>query len=107
VNTATNMTEVRSRIAATRVLSAAIVDAPEYAAPLARALLTGGLNVMEVTFRNVHAMECVRRIRAEVPDMCVGAGTLLTPAQIDEARAAGAQFGVSPGFNPRVVQAAG
>src|SRR5689334_5487924 len=98
--------QIQSRLAARRVLSAANIHALEQAAPLAAALLAGGLDVMEVTFRFPHAAECVRRIRAEVPGMIVGAGTLLTPAQIDEARAAGAQFGVSPGFNPRVVRAA-
>lgn len=98
--------EIRNRIATRRVLSAAIVDRPEHAVPLARALLAGGLDVMEITFRNAHAADCVRQIRREVPAMAVGAGTLLSEAQLDEARAAGAQFGVSPGFNPRVVQAA-
>lgn len=98
--------QVQGRIGARRVLSAAIIDAAEHAVPLARALLAGGLDVMEVTFRNAHAAECVRRIRAEVPGMCVGAGTLLSAAQIDEARAAGAQFGVSPGLNPPVARAA-
>lgn len=87
-----------------RILSAAVIDDPVRAVPLARALLAGGLRVMEVTFRNPHAAECIRRIRREVPEMAVGAGTLLTPAQIDEARGAGAQFGVSPGFNPAVVR---
>lgn len=92
------------RISARRLLSAAIIGSPDHAVPVARALLAGGLDVMEVTFRNTHAAECIRRIRAGVPDMAVGAGTLLTPAQVDEARAAGAQFGVSPGFNPTVVR---
>jgi 2-dehydro-3-deoxyphosphogluconate aldolase / (4S)-4-hydroxy-2-oxoglutarate aldolase len=87
-----------------RILSAAIIDDPLYAVPLARALLAGGLGIMEVTFRNAGAAECLRRIRSEVPAMAVGAGTLLSPAQVDEARAAGAQFGVSPGFNPTVVR---
>ncbi|MEI8037784.1 MAG: bifunctional 4-hydroxy-2-oxoglutarate aldolase/2-dehydro-3-deoxy-phosphogluconate aldolase [Verrucomicrobiota bacterium] len=87
-----------------RILSAAVIDDPAHAVPLARALLAGGLGIMEVTFRNAHAAECILRIRSEVPEMIVGAGTLLTPAQIDEALAAGAGFGVSPGFNPTVVR---
>jgi|APCry1669189000_1035189.scaffolds.fasta_scaffold01649_4 2-dehydro-3-deoxyphosphogluconate aldolase/(4S)-4-hydroxy-2-oxoglutarate aldolase len=87
-----------------RILSAAVIDDPAHAVPLARALLAGGLGIMEVTFRNAHAAECIRRIRHEVPAMTVGAGTLLTPVQIDEAIKAGAQFGVSPGFNPTVVR---
>lgn len=91
-------------IAVRRVLSAAVIPAPDDAVRAAQALLAGGLDVMEVTFRSAHAAECVRRIRAEVPGMTVGAGTLLMPAQVDEARAAGAQFGVSPGFNPTVVR---
>lgn len=91
-------------IVARRILSAAVIPAPELAVSVARALLAGGLDVMEVTFRNAHAAECIRRIRAEVPGMTVGAGTLLTPAQVDAACAAGAEFGVSPGFNPTVVR---
>lgn len=93
-----------AQVSAGGVLAAVVVDSPEHAVPLGQALLAGGLGVMEVTFRNVHAAECVRRIRAEVPAMTVGAGTLLTPDQVDVARAAGAQFGVSPGFNPMVVR---
>lgn len=98
-----NIPELNQLLARTRLLSAAVIDDPAHAVPLARALLAGGLDVMEVTFRNPHAAECVRRIRAEVPTMQVGAGTLLSPAQVDAAAAAGAQFGVTPGFNPRVV----
>jgi 2-dehydro-3-deoxyphosphogluconate aldolase/(4S)-4-hydroxy-2-oxoglutarate aldolase len=93
-----------STLATARILTAAVIDSPELAGPLARALLVGGLGVMEVTFRNAHAAECIRRIRAEVPAMCVGAGTLLSPGQIKTAREAGAQFGVSPGFNPGVTR---
>lgn len=98
-----NGAELNQLLNRTRLLSAAVIDDVAHAVPLARALLNGGLDLMEVTFRNAHAADCIRRIRAEVPAMHVGAGTLLTPAQIDEARAAGAQFGVTPGFNPRVV----
>lgn len=94
------------RISRRRILSAAVIDDPDHAVPLAKALLAGGLDVMEVTFRNSHAAECIRRIRTEVPDMWVGAGTLLTADQLDEAIAAGARFGVSPGFNPSVVREA-
>jgi 2-dehydro-3-deoxyphosphogluconate aldolase/(4S)-4-hydroxy-2-oxoglutarate aldolase len=96
--------ELATALSRARILSAAVIDDPAHAVPLARALLAGGLGVMEVTFRNAHATECIRRIRAEVPGMLVGAGTLLTPAQVDQARAAGAAFGVTPGFNPTVVR---
>lgn len=96
----------QQRIASRRVLSAAVIDSPDHAVPLAKALLAGGLDVMEVTFRNEHAAECIRRISEEVPEMLVGAGTLLTVAQLDEAIAAGARFGLSPGFNPTIMRAA-
>ncbi len=98
-----NVAEFNLILARARLLSAAVIDDVAHAVPLARALLAGGLDVMEVTFRNAHAADCIRRIRAEVPAMHVGAGTLLTPAQVDQARAAGASFGVTPGFNPTVV----
>lgn len=99
-----NHTQLGAALGRARILSAAVIDDPAHAVPLARALLAGGLDVMEVTFRNAHAAECIRRIRAEAPSMVIGAGTLLTPAQVDEARTAGAAFGVTPGFNPTVVR---
>lgn len=95
---------VTDLIARRRLLPAAVIDSPGFAVPLARALLAGGLDVMEATFRNPHAAECIRRIRAEVPGMTIGAGTLLRPSDIDAAVEAGARFGVSPGFNPTVVR---
>ncbi|MBS1852865.1 MAG: bifunctional 4-hydroxy-2-oxoglutarate aldolase/2-dehydro-3-deoxy-phosphogluconate aldolase [Acidobacteria bacterium] len=94
------------RIKARRILAAATLPSADLAVPVARALCEGGLDVMEVVFRSRGAAASIERIRAHVPDMQVGAGTLLTCAQIEEALAAGAQFGVSPGFNPTVVKAA-
>ena len=72
------------------------------AAPLARALCEGGLPVAEVTFRAAGAAGAIKIMKETFPDMIVGAGTVLTVAQIDEALAAGAQFIVSPGFNSRL-----
>ena len=99
-----NHPQLVAALSRARILSAAVIDDPAHAVPLARALQVGGLSVMEVTFRNPHAAECIRRIISEVPGMLVGAGTLLTSAQVDEARAAGAAFGVTPGFSPNVVR---
>jgi 2-dehydro-3-deoxyphosphogluconate aldolase / (4S)-4-hydroxy-2-oxoglutarate aldolase len=82
------------------------VEKPEDAVPLAQALLEGGLNVVEVTFRAANAAEAVHSIAQKVPEMILGAGTLLTAAQVNAAREAGAQFGVAPGLNPDVVAAA-
>ena len=82
------------------------VDTANDAVLLAQALLAGGLNVIEVTFRATNAAEAVHAIAQKVPEMILGAGTLLTLAQVREAKEAGAQFGVAPGLNLDVVSAA-
>lgn len=81
----------------------AIEDA-EKAVPLAKALVAGGLPAAEVTFRTAAAEDAIRRICAEVPEMLVGAGTVLTTEQVDRALDAGCKFIVSPGFNPEIVK---
>lgn len=73
------------------------------AVPLAKALVAGGLPAAEITFRTTAAAESIRAIAEACPEVVVGAGTVLTTKQVDEAVAAGAQFIVSPGFNPKVV----
>lgn len=75
------------------------------AVPLARALVAGGVRVLEVTLRTPVALECMARIAAEVPEALVGAGTLRSAADVQAARAAGCRFGVSPGWLPEVAQA--
>jgi 2-dehydro-3-deoxyphosphogluconate aldolase/(4S)-4-hydroxy-2-oxoglutarate aldolase len=99
-------TEIEAIIAAARLLPVVVLDHPEDAAPLARALVAGGLPVAEVTFRTEAAAAAIRAMVDEVPDILVGAGTVLTVAQVDAAHAAGAQFLVTPGFNPAVVSRA-
>ena len=76
---------------------------PDDAVPLCRALARGGLPVAEITFRTAAAEESIRRVAAELPEVLVGAGTVLTVEQADKAMAAGAKFIVTPGFNPEVV----
>lgn len=73
------------------------------AAPLAKALCEGGVPVAEVTFRAAGAPLAIKLMKETCPDMIVGAGTVTTTAQIDEAIAAGAQFIVTPGFDPELV----
>ena len=73
------------------------------AAPLARALCEGGIPVAEVTFRAAGADTAIRLMKEACPEMIVGAGTVLTTEQIDRALAAGAEFIVSPGFDPELV----
>lgn len=92
------------------VISVLIIDNAEHAVPLAKALLAGGVDAMELTLRTSAAIDALSRIRQEVPEMLAGIGTVLKMSQIDEIVAAGAQFAVSPGLNPDVVkhaQAAG
>ena len=86
-----------------RIVPVITIKEAESAVPLGRALSDGGLPCAEVTFRTAGAAEAIRRIAGELPEMLVGAGTVLTPEQAAEARAAGAKFVVSPGFSPRVV----
>ena len=88
------------------IIPVIVIEDEAQAVPLARALVKGGLPVLEVTFRTKAAAGAIAAIAREVPDAVVGAGTLLTPAMVKAAKAAGATFGVAPGFDPVVVQAA-
>jgi len=76
------------------------------AVPLARALVRGGLRVLEITLRTGVALEALRAIAGEVPDVVVGAGTVLNGRQLEQARQAGARFAVSPGCTPGLATAA-
>lgn len=89
-----------------RLVCVAVIDKPEDAVPLAQALLAGGLNCIEVTFRTAGAADSIARIRKEIPHMTVGAGTLLSADNVKAAVDAGAQFGVSPGLSEAVSRAA-
>ncbi|MDR2718476.1 MAG: bifunctional 4-hydroxy-2-oxoglutarate aldolase/2-dehydro-3-deoxy-phosphogluconate aldolase [Treponema sp.] len=79
------------------------IDDVEKAVPLAKALAAGGIPCAEITFRTAQGEDAIRRIAAGAPEVLVGAGTVLTTDQVDRAVSAGAQFIVSPGFNPQVV----
>ncbi|MFT6933108.1 MAG: 2-dehydro-3-deoxyphosphogluconate aldolase/(4S)-4-hydroxy-2-oxoglutarate aldolase [Paracoccaceae bacterium] len=81
-----------------------VVDDVAYARPLAEALIAGGLPALEVTLRTPAALDVIREM-ARVPGGVVGAGTLLTPADVRAAKAAGAQFGVSPGATDLLLEA--
>jgi 2-dehydro-3-deoxyphosphogluconate aldolase / (4S)-4-hydroxy-2-oxoglutarate aldolase len=101
-----NTEQVLARICTRGLMPAVGVYTPDAAVEVARAMLAGGLDVMEITFRKPGAHESIAAIRAAIPEMLVGAGTLLSVEQIDLAIKSGAQFGVTPGFNPAVVRAA-
>ncbi len=82
------------------------LDDPAAALPLADALLEGGLPVIEITFRTAAAAEAIRLLARERPSLLVGAGTVLTPANLQAAKENGAVFAVSPGLNPEIVKQA-
>ena len=88
------------------IIPVIVIEKEEQAVPLARALVKGGLPVLEVTFRTKAAPGAIAAIRREVPEAILGAGTLLTPEMVKAAKAAGAVFGVAPGFDPVVLAAA-
>ena len=95
------MNEAISKIGIVPVIK---LNKPEQdAVPLAKALCAGGVPVAEVTFRAAGAATAIRLMKEAFPDMIVGAGTVTNTAQIDEAAAAGAQFIVTPGFDPELV----
>jgi 2-dehydro-3-deoxyphosphogluconate aldolase/(4S)-4-hydroxy-2-oxoglutarate aldolase len=94
------------RIHSSGVIAVLVVDEVRHAVPLARALLAGGIDAMELTLRTPVALDALRTIRAEVPEMLAGIGTILTTTQVEDVARAGASFGVSPGTNPRIIEAA-
>lgn len=87
------------------VVPVVVLEDRAHAVPLARALLAGGIPVVEVTLRSDAALDSVRAIAAEVPGMVVGAGTVCSAAQAEAAVAAGAQFLVSPGSTGQLLDA--
>jgi 2-dehydro-3-deoxyphosphogluconate aldolase/(4S)-4-hydroxy-2-oxoglutarate aldolase len=91
------------RLARLKIVPVIVIDDPAGAVSLANALMEGGLPCAEITFRTAGAAEALRRIAGAVPELLLGAGTVLTVAQAREARSAGAAFVVAPGFNPAVV----
>ena len=97
------MSTAAERFAELGVVPVVVLEDAKDAAPLAKALVEGGLPCAEVTFRTAAAEESIRIMASEYPDMFVGAGTVLTIDQVDRAVAAGAKFIVSPGFDPEIV----
>ncbi len=98
------MNEILKTISNIGIVPVVAINDASKAVPLAKALVAGGLPTAEVTFRTAAAEDAMRAITAEVPEMLVGAGTVLTPDQLDRALDAGSKFIVSPGFNPEMVK---
>jgi len=88
------------------VIPVIAIDDINHAVPLARALVAGGIRVLEVTLRTAHGLPAIRAMAEQVPDAIVGVGTLTQPREFAAARDAGAVFGVSPGLTPALIEAA-
>lgn len=86
------------------IIPVIVIENEDDAEPLAEALLEGGLDIIEVTFRTNAAAGAISRVRKAFPEMLLGAGTVLTTDQADRALDAGASFGLAPGLNPKVVE---
>ena len=86
------------------VIPVVIIEDIDHAVPLADALAEGGINVIEVTLRSAAALDCIAAIADQRPEMTLGAGTILTPGQMQAAKDAGADFAVSPGAYPDLVK---
>lgn len=98
--------EIIDSVKSKKLIAVITINDAKNAVPLAKALYNGGISAIELTLRTDAALESIKRIRAEVPEMVVAAGTVLTPKQIDEVVKAGAHWAVAPGTNPRVLQSA-
>ena len=98
------MEQIIAKLRETRIVPVVKIDNAKDAVPLAAALINGGINCAEITFRTDAAEESIKQISAAFPDMFIAAGTVLTPLQADKAMAAGASLIVSPGLNPIVVK---
>jgi 2-dehydro-3-deoxyphosphogluconate aldolase/(4S)-4-hydroxy-2-oxoglutarate aldolase len=94
------MADATSILHVSPVIPVVTIDDPQHAVPVARALADGGVRIIELTLRRGSALTSLKLIASEVPDILVGAGTILTPGQADAAVGAGAQFLVSPGVTP-------
>ncbi|GAA3702366.1 bifunctional 4-hydroxy-2-oxoglutarate aldolase/2-dehydro-3-deoxy-phosphogluconate aldolase [Microlunatus aurantiacus] len=98
------MTLTTSPLDVSAVIPVVVIDDPAHAVPLARALVAGGVSIIEVTLRTPRALDAVAAIAAEVPEIALGVGSLLTASDVDQALTAGAEFLVSPGASPALLE---
>jgi len=98
--------QTRTILTTAPVIPVIVIDDVAAAVPMAKALVAGGLPVLEVTLRTEAALDAMRAMAAEVEGAIVGAGTVLTPAQLSAVEGAGAKFVVSPGASPTLLDAA-
>ncbi len=98
------MMTLEQRLAQIKIVPVIAINHAQQALPLAKVLMENGLPCAEITFRTEAAQEAIRLMREAYPEMLIGAGTVLTTVQVDQAQQAGADFIVSPGLNPTTVK---
>ena len=98
--------ELAAQLEQAGIIAVVTFTDPADAVPTARALVDGGVTAIELTLRTPAAMDAMHAVARDVPEMILGAGTVLTVEQLDAVKAAGARFAVAPGFNPKIVEAA-
>ena len=99
-------TTIKDIITLSPIMPVMVIEQAEYAVPLAKALVKGGITVLEITLRTHAALESIARIKADVPEAVVGAGTIINTDTLHKAIAAGAEFIVTPGVTDNIVDAA-
>lgn len=97
------MSDVLTRIGNMGLIPVVVIDNAELAVPTAKAIIDGGLNVMEITMRTEAGIPAIKNVKEAFPEMLVGAGTVLSVEKAEEAVKAGSEFIVAPGFNPELV----
>lgn len=95
--------EIIKKIDEVGIIAVLIIDDLKHAVPVAKALLEGGIDAVELTLRTPVALEAARLIKKEVPEICLGFGTVLTVDQVKAVVDVGADFAVSPGCNPKII----
>ena len=98
------MSALLEKLATLKIIPVIAIKDADDAVALGKALIDNGMPSAEITFRTAAAADAIRQMRAAFPDMIIGAGTVLTTAQVDQAIDAGVDFIVSPGLNPKIVQ---
>lgn len=98
------MSILLEQLSALKIIPVIAIKDADDAVALGQTLMDNGMPSAEITFRTPAAAESIRRLREAFPEMIIGAGTVLTTAQVDQAIEAGVDFIVSPGLNPRIVQ---
>jgi len=106
VNVTARQEKLASLVKSATVIPVLTIERLEHAVPLARALVAGGVRMLEVTLRTPVAIEAAKAMIAEVPDAIVGIGTILNPDDLKRTEALGAKFGISPGATPELLKAA-